>query len=109
MIVDDHPIVREGLAAVLSHKPGLEVCGEAASIVEALAAIDSQHPDLAIIDLSLAVRCMSSTGIRQNKMTGMVTIVSRLESGRKRPRDFASFLCCAATASVKWTFPSRTS
>lgn len=52
--MDDHPIVREGLAAVLSHKPGLEVCGEAASIVEALALIDTLHPDLAIIDLSLA-------------------------------------------------------
>lgn len=40
LIVDDHPIVRDGLVAVLSHKPGLEVCGEAASIVEALALID---------------------------------------------------------------------
>ena len=54
LIVDDHPIVREGLIAALSRKPGLEVCGEAASIVEALALIDTQHPDLAIIDLSLA-------------------------------------------------------
>lgn len=54
LIVDDHPIVREGLTAVLSHKPGLEVCGEAATIVAALALIDSQQPDLAIIDLSLA-------------------------------------------------------
>ena len=54
LIVDDHPIVREGLTAVLSHKPGLEVCGEAATIAEALALIDTHHPDLAIIDLSLA-------------------------------------------------------
>ncbi|HLQ44535.1 MAG TPA: response regulator transcription factor, partial [Planctomycetaceae bacterium] len=54
LIVDDHPIVREGLTAVLSHKPGLEVCGEAATIVEALALIDTQQPDLAIIDLSLS-------------------------------------------------------
>ena len=54
LIVDDHPIVRDGLIAALSRKPELEVCGEAATIVDALALIDSQHPDLAIIDLSLA-------------------------------------------------------
>jgi DNA-binding NarL/FixJ family response regulator len=54
LIVDDHPIVREGLTAVLSNKPGLQVCGEAATIVEALSLIDTQHPDLAIIDLSLS-------------------------------------------------------
>jgi DNA-binding NarL/FixJ family response regulator len=54
LIVDDHPIVREGLTAVLSNKPGLQVCGEAATIVEALSLIDTMHPDLAIIDLSLS-------------------------------------------------------
>jgi len=54
LIVDDHPIVREGLTAVLSHKPGLEVCGEAATLVEALSLIDTLQPDLAIIDLSLS-------------------------------------------------------
>ncbi len=54
LIVDDHPIVREGLVAVLSRKPDLEVCGEAATIVDALALIDTLHPDLAIIDLSLS-------------------------------------------------------
>lgn len=54
LIVDDHPIVRDGLIAALSRKPGLEVCGEAASVAEALALIETQHPDLAIIDLMLS-------------------------------------------------------
>ncbi len=54
LIVDDHPIVREGLTTVLSHKPGFQVCGEAASVAEALKLIDSEQPDLAIIDLSLS-------------------------------------------------------
>ena len=54
LIVDDHPIVRDGLIAALSRHPDLQVCGEAATIVDALALIDSLHPDLAIIDLSLA-------------------------------------------------------
>ena len=53
LIVDDHPIVREGLVAVLSNKPGLEICGQASTIAEALTLIDSKHPDLAIIDISL--------------------------------------------------------
>lgn len=53
LIVDDHPIVREGLKAVLSHQSDLEVCGEAASIAEALRLVDAERPDLAIIDLSL--------------------------------------------------------
>lgn len=54
LIVDDHPIVREGLAAVLSRQPDLQVCGESASVAEAMKLIESKHPDLAIIDLSLA-------------------------------------------------------
>lgn len=54
LIVDDHPIVREGLHAVLSRHRDLVVCGEAATMAEALTLLDSQRPDLAIIDLSLA-------------------------------------------------------
>ena len=54
LIVDDHPIVREGLSAILSRHRDLQVCGEAATMAEALALIDSKQPDLAIIDLSLA-------------------------------------------------------
>lgn len=53
LIVDDHPIVRDGLIAVLSRQSDLEVCGEAATVTEALKLIESKHPDLAIIDLSL--------------------------------------------------------
>ncbi len=53
LIIDDHPIVREGLLAMLSTKPGLEICGEAANIIDALKLIDREKPDLAIVDLSL--------------------------------------------------------
>ncbi len=53
LIVDDHPIVREGLAIRIGRQPDLEVCGEAASIPEALARIDATRPDLALIDISL--------------------------------------------------------
>jgi DNA-binding NarL/FixJ family response regulator len=53
LIVDDHPVVREGLAVRIARQPDLEICGEAASISEALAQIDEKDPDVAIIDLSL--------------------------------------------------------
>jgi len=54
LIVDDHPLVRAGIAQLIGDCPDLEVCGEAADMAGALQQIDSNCPDLAIIDLSLA-------------------------------------------------------
>lgn len=54
LIVDDHPLVRTGFAQLIGDCPDLEVCCEAADMAEALRLIDSNPPDLAIIDLSLA-------------------------------------------------------
>ena len=54
LIVDDHPLVRTGLAQLIGDCPDLEVSGEAGDMAEALKRIDAQQPDLAIIDLSLA-------------------------------------------------------
>lgn len=53
LIVDDHPLVREGLAARISAQPDLQVCGEASTLEEALALIRTTHPDLVIADLAL--------------------------------------------------------
>ena len=53
LIVDDHPMVREGMAVRISMQEDLEVCGEAATEDEALALIEQIHPDLMIVDLSL--------------------------------------------------------
>ncbi len=53
LLVDDHPLVREGLARVLAREPGLVVCGEAADRKGALQEIALTHPDLATIDLTL--------------------------------------------------------
>ena len=54
LIVDDHPLVRTGLAQLIGDCPDLEICGEAGDMAEALRQIDALDPDLAIIDLSLA-------------------------------------------------------
>ncbi len=53
LIVDDHPVVREGLALRINRQPDLEVCGEAESPAEALRQIAACKPDLAIVDLLL--------------------------------------------------------
>ncbi|HXG48290.1 MAG TPA: response regulator transcription factor [Methylomirabilota bacterium] len=56
LIVDDHPIMRQGLAQLINHEPDLVVCAEAENAGQALEAADQSHPDLAIIDISLTGR-----------------------------------------------------
>jgi DNA-binding NarL/FixJ family response regulator len=53
LIVDDHPVVRQGLSMVIDGEPDLMVCGSAANIEEALRLAEEEHPDAVIIDLSL--------------------------------------------------------
>jgi DNA-binding NarL/FixJ family response regulator len=53
LLVDDHPVVRQGIRAVMSQEPDLEVVGEAESAAEALRVIEESRPDLAVVDLSL--------------------------------------------------------
>lgn len=53
LLVDDHPLLRAGLAARLAAEPDLRVIGEAASEAEALELLRNGMPDLAIIDISL--------------------------------------------------------
>jgi DNA-binding NarL/FixJ family response regulator len=53
LLVDDHPIMRHGLAQLIRSEPGLEVCAEAGSACEGLAAVDRHCPDLVVIDLTL--------------------------------------------------------
>jgi DNA-binding NarL/FixJ family response regulator len=53
LIVDDHPIVRQGLAALINQQADLEVCGHAAGGREAMAQIKALKPDLITIDITL--------------------------------------------------------
>jgi DNA-binding NarL/FixJ family response regulator len=53
LVVDDHPIVREGITLLLASQPDLRVCGSAIDIASALAAVRELRPDVALIDLSL--------------------------------------------------------
>ena len=55
-IVEDHPMTRRGLVDLLSQEEDLEVCGEADSAVQALEAIKTLKPDLALLDITLPHR-----------------------------------------------------
>jgi DNA-binding NarL/FixJ family response regulator len=56
LLVDDHPIVREGMALLINREPDLAVCAAAEESNAALEAIDSLRPDIAIVDISLPGR-----------------------------------------------------
>jgi len=52
-VVDDHPIVRQGLALLIDQEPDLVVCGAAEEAGAALTAIAASRPDILILDISL--------------------------------------------------------
>ncbi|BET68296.1 response regulator transcription factor [Opitutales bacterium ASA1] len=52
-IVDDHPLVRQGLGQVIGAEPDMTICGEAESAAKALHGIETKKPDLVIVDISL--------------------------------------------------------
>ncbi len=52
-LVDDHEVVRRGVAEVLEDDPGITVAGEAGSCAEALARVPAVRPDVALVDMRL--------------------------------------------------------
>ncbi len=52
-VVDDHPIIRQGLALLINREPDLTVCGEAEEMHSAISAIPNLRPDILIVDISL--------------------------------------------------------
>jgi DNA-binding NarL/FixJ family response regulator len=54
LLVDDHPIVRQGLALMLAAEADFEICGQAKDVAEALEMIAKTSPDLVVADLSLS-------------------------------------------------------
>jgi DNA-binding NarL/FixJ family response regulator len=52
-VVDDHPLLRQGLAMMINREPDLMVCGEAEEAPAAMRAIAANRPDILIADISL--------------------------------------------------------
>ena len=76
MIVDDHPIVRKGIADLVCQKPDFAVCGDADRVEDALPEIDRLKPDLVIVDLSLkgagGLELLKDLKIRHPEMPALV-------------------------------------
>jgi DNA-binding NarL/FixJ family response regulator len=70
LIVDDHPVVRDGLRGMFAGEEGFEVLGEAANGKEAVARAEAYQPDVVLMDLRMpemdgvsAIRTMSERGL----------------------------------------------
>lgn len=53
LIVDDHPIFRDGITQLINHESDLEVCGGVCSAPDALCALEKLKPDIVVVDLSI--------------------------------------------------------
>ncbi len=53
LLIDDHPIMRHGLAQLIQAESDLQVCGEAGNCAEGMRMINEKKPDLVIVDLTL--------------------------------------------------------
>ena len=53
LLVDDHPLVRDGLVNLISQEADLQICGEASNEPQALEIIRTAQPHVAIVDISL--------------------------------------------------------
>jgi len=53
LLVDDHPIVRQGLMLLINQEPDLTVCGQAEDMQSALQAIPDARPEIMVVDISL--------------------------------------------------------
>ena len=74
LIADDHPVVREGLAAILRSEPDIRVVAEATDGVHACALYDQHLPDVVILDL------------RMPRKDGLQVVTELMSSRRPRPR-----------------------
>ncbi len=80
MIVDDHPVVRKGLASFLGHEPDIEVVGLADSGEQALEMAAELLPDIVLMDLSMP------------GMGGIEATRRLVETAAVNPRDDAHVL-----------------
>jgi DNA-binding NarL/FixJ family response regulator len=55
-LVEDHPVTRQGLCLLLDREADLMVCGQAASLVQALTGIQSSKPDVVVVDIAIPGR-----------------------------------------------------
>src|SRR5260221_14582994 len=74
LIADDHPVLREGLAAILRSEPDIQVVAEATDGAHACALYDQHLPDVVILDL------------RMPRKDGLQVVTQLMSSRRPKPR-----------------------
>ena len=104
LIVDDHPIVRTGLAALIDAEPDMTVCGQAEEYDGALAAMLELRPDVALIDLSLR----GASGLELVKEAGRHGIETIVVSMHEAPTWAQRSLAAGARGYVQKSEAGRT-
>lgn len=81
LLVDDHPVVRQGLRTLLEGRSGWEVVGEASDGLEALAKIDTLHPDVVVLDITMPrMNGLEACRLIQQKLKTEVLFVTQHDS-----------------------------
>jgi DNA-binding NarL/FixJ family response regulator len=76
LLVDDHPIVREGLKTVLQRRPCWQVVGEASNGMEALEKAESLHPEIIVLDITMPkMNGLEVCRIVKQKMPGIEVLM----------------------------------
>jgi DNA-binding NarL/FixJ family response regulator len=106
LLVDDHQVVRMGLAALFSTVPRVEVVGEAGNVAESIAEARRCHPDVVLMD----VRLPDGSGVeacREIRSERPETAVIMLTSYNDEDAVIAAILAGAAGYLLKGTNPAR--
>lgn len=75
MIVEDHQIVTEGLAALLNDQPDITVVGSAGSVAESIASVDGHGPDVLVLDFRLPDGTGAEAAMRIRELRPNVKII----------------------------------
>ena len=94
LIVDDYPVVREGLRSLLSSHQGFDIVGEAGDGLEAVELVSELHPDLVLMDMSMP-RMDGMTAIREIKKNCPKTLVLAFTIHKSPEYVFATLIAGA--------------